>query len=366
VLLTGLCGAIPATPGGAIWFVLQMAAAQVFLAGVVTVRSAVWKLNYPRTHRGQITARIQRVRSIGSVLGLLFAGVVLDHDAASYRYIFPFTALCGAIGVYLSTRIHVRGDRFVSPRQRESLRDGLAPPGWVEPFNLTALLSPGHVLGQMRRVLRDDRRFLQYCIAQSLTGISNLMTISVAVAVVTRELNPGEEWGFWISTALISVFQNLAMMGSVSRWGRLFDDVGVLRFRVINVFCWAAGVIFGLLGTLAIERRDFLGGSYFIAAVTLFALRGIANGFGQGGGAVAWNLGHLDFARPEEAEIYMGIHVSLTGLRGLVAPLVGMWLWRSIDWSVWLIALALSIGSLAAYAWMARLEKRMGISSTGT
>jgi hypothetical protein len=69
----------------------------------------------------------------------------------------------------------------------------------------------------------------------------------------------------------------------------------------------------------------------------------------------------LHFARPEDAEIYMGIHVSLIGLRGLIAPMCGLWLYRWIGWPVWLIGIALSIGSVWMYASMARHEQREGI-----
>ena len=60
VLLTGMVGAIPTTPVGAVWFIVQIAAVQILLAGVVTVRSALWKSNYPQVVRGRIAARLQQ------------------------------------------------------------------------------------------------------------------------------------------------------------------------------------------------------------------------------------------------------------------------------------------------------------------
>ena len=45
---------------------------------------------------------------------------------------------------------------------------------------------------------------------------------------------------------------------------------------------------------------------------------------GFGGGVLAWNLGHHDFAPPETSSQYMGVHVTLTGIRGLLAPLLGV------------------------------------------
>ena len=50
------------------------------------------------------------------------------------------------------------------------------------------------------------------------------------------------------------------------------------------------------------------------------AIRGIA----FGGGVLAWNLGHQDYAPVEQSGRYMGLHVTLTGIRGLLAPAFGM------------------------------------------
>ena len=100
---------------------------------------------------------------------------------------------------------------------------------------------------------------------------------------------------------------------------------------------------------------------HLFIAVALFACRSLMAGLGQGGGALAWNIGHLHFAQREKAEIYMGIHVSLTGIRGLLAPIVGMWLWGLIGWTIWLLAVALSLASLVMYIYMARYEQRVGV-----
>jgi hypothetical protein len=193
-----------------------------------------------------------------------------------------------------------------------------------------------------------------------MTGISNLMTIAVVVAIVTQDLQLGEGWGFWISAGLIETIPRLVMLGSIARWGHLFDRVGVVRFRVVNVICWNMSLVFGLVATLVTVSSDRFGGSFLPLAVGFFALRGIFYGLGRGGGALAWYLGHLHFAKPAEAELYMGIHVSLTGLRGLIAPLMGMWLYQIMGWPVWLIALAFSLTSLCMFSWMAQRERREG------
>ena len=355
-LCTGIAGAIPTSPAGAIWFIAQMAAAQVLLAGVVTVRSAVWKSNYPHSARGRITARLQRVRVAVGVTAVLAAGWLCDRDPASYRYIFPLAALFGGLSIWVLPHIRIRGEGSELRLRRRPPPDVELRRGFVEPFSLTALLSPGHVFGQMVDVFSRDRRFRHYCLALLMMGLGNLMTFGIAVAVVTRDLRQDDGWGFWISTTLLVALPQLVVLGSMGRWGRMLDRRGVVRLRVLNVSCWTCGLVFGMLGTLVAEKSAWLGSMFFPLGVALFALRGIFNGFGMGGGALAWHLGHLHFAKPHDAEIYMGVHVALTGLRGLIGPLGGIWLWRIMGWPVWLIAISLALGSMAMYVWMARNE----------
>ena len=363
-LVTGMVAAIPTSSTGAIWFICQMAAAQVLMTGVLTVRSAVWKSNYPRQVRGRITARLQGVRFVVSVVTALSAAAICDRDPASYRFIYPVVAVFGLVAVWLARRIHIRGER-------SELRRDLRPPadpdlrrGLVEPFSLTALVSPGHVFGQMVRVLREDRRYTLYCIAQLFTGFANLMTISIIAVVVTRDLEFGNAWGFWVSTALLVAVPQLAVLGSLGRWGRLFDRLGILGFRVINVCCWVASILAAMFASLVAVNADWFGPISLPVAVALFAARALFYGLARGGGALAWYIGHLHFADAQKAEIYMGIHVSLTGLRGIIAPLCGILLWQTIGWPVWLIALAFSLVSLIMYRTMARHEQRVGVPNS--
>lgn len=359
-LCAGMVGAIPTSPVGAIWFVGQMAAAQVLMAGVVTVRSAFWKSNYPRSARGRITARLQGLRFVVRVGTVLCAAAICDRDATSYRFIFPVAALCGAIGIYLLPRIHIRGERSELTRRREPAADHDLRRGMVEPFSLTALLSPGHVLGQMVRVLGEDRRFARYCLAQFMMGVANFMTTPVLVVVITRELDHGATWGFWISTGVIVALPPLVMLGTIGRWGRFLDRFGVVQLRVLNVTCWTASFVLGTAATFVAVHAGYFAGMHVFLAIALFAGRSILTGLGQGGGTLAWTIGHLHFAQRAQAEIYMGIHVSLTGIRGLLSPFVGMWLWGLIGWPVWLVAVACSLTSLVMYVLLARDEQRTG------
>jgi len=266
---------------------------------------------------------------------------------------FPVVGVCGIVGVFLLRKIRVRGEksaqRSLRRRSDSDLERGLA-----EPFSLVALLSPGHVFGHMFDVLRRDSRFRRYCMAMMLSGSANLIVVPVMVVIVTDTLQMSYLGGIGLLFAL----HRLVLLGSLQRWGRFLDRVGVVRFREINQLCWAASLLFGMFGSMMlasnIDSRPYL----LPGAMFLFLLSRLATGAGVGGGALAWNLGHLHFAKSEDAEVYMGIHVFLAGLRGLTMPFLGIWLWSTVGWGVWGIALTLSLLGLGVYTVMARAERR--------
>ena len=47
-------------------------------------------------------------------------------------------------------------------------------------------------------------------------------------------------------------------------------------------------------------------------------------GVAYAGSNLGWNLGHNDFASVGRAQHYMGVHVTLTGVRGAIGPPVGI------------------------------------------
>lgn len=349
---------VAATPdkgwGGAL-FVTQLAMTQIFLSGVVTVRTALWKHNYPKEYRGRITSRLQVIRLIPSIATMFCAAAVFDRDPSTYCYIYPLVALCGAAGIILLQRMQVRGEKAQMRRLEDEANNGLSE-GLAEPFSLAAILWPGNVLGEMKRVLWEDKRFARYCGALMLIGMGNLMVVPVMVIIVTQAL----DMTYMASLALLEIVPRGVMMLALYRWAPYFDRVGVVRFRVANGACWLTCLVLGTLGAAAVVHSDRLGPSSAAIAVALFALCHVFKGLGFGSGALAWNLGHLHFARPHEAEVYMGIHVTLTGLRGLIMPLLGIWLWSRTGILVWVLACVLCAGGLLGYISMARAERAAG------
>ena len=85
------------------------------------------------------------------------------------------------------------------------------------------------------------------------------------------------------------------------------------------------------------------------------ALGRVITGIVNGGGSLAWQLGHNDFAPRDQLADYMGIHVTLTGVRGAFAPFLGMALYLGWDAKRWLPA------SPGMGAWLFLLSAAMAV-----
>lgn len=346
----------PDSPMGGWIFAIQICLARVFMSGVVTTRASLWKSNYPKSHRGRITAGLQIVRTLVSLPIILGCGALFDYDHLAYRWFYPAVALIGTIGLFLFRRIHVRGEKRSLAGRAARINGGdedtIAEAGVVAPFSLVALISPWKIVGRMREALRQDPRFARYCTAQMCLGSANLMVMPVNTIVLTKVL----DLSYTSSNGLLDVVPRMVTLLMLPIWARLFDRVGVLRFRVVNSLCWSGSLLFCGIGALFAMLYDS-SGWILGPALAAYGIGRVADGMAQSGGAIAWNIGHLHFAEDDKAELYMGIHVSLTGFRGLIAPFLGALLYEFVNCGVFVVALAISIMGFFLFYQLAREEK---------
>jgi hypothetical protein len=108
--------------------------------------------------------------------------------------------------------------------------------------------------------------------------------------------------------------EQAAVLLSVRFHGGLFDRFGVTGHRAFaSVLIGCGFLIWGFADVF------WLG---VVAAILI--------GFGRAGGGVVWTIGSLSFAKPGDEGLYSGVHSSLTGLRGIAAPLAGLWVFEHL------------------------------------
>ena len=138
-------------------------------------------------------------------------------------------------------------------------------------------------------------------------GSGNLMVIALLVVMINEHFNLNQVEQVMITSSVPLLF----LCFSISQWAKLLAHRHIFSYRAVQSWAFVTSyLIFVCAALFHISYLLWLGA----------ALLGIA----LAGGHLGWNLGHNDFTDDANSTLYMAIHVSLTGMRGLFMPIVGV------------------------------------------
>ncbi len=302
-----------------LWILMAGAiGAQTCWSGAVALRTTLWLKNYPRYTRARLAGRFATVQAVTMTAVGAGIGLAMKADDQAFRLLSPAAAACGLAGAWVSSGLRLRGHRTLLRLERRDV-----PGGLVNPLKL-------------RRVLLDDPPFRRYMTCMFLFGTGNLMVAAPLVIMLRDRFGLGPLGSILIATSLSTLFIPI----SIPFWSRLLDRVHIVRFRAIHSWAFVASAAAFLAGAAG-------------GRVELLCIGAILKGVANGGGILGWNLGHHDFAPAGRASQYMGVHMTLTGVRGLLAPVIGVSLYENLEWlrpgsGPWSLALPLALSAAGA------------------
>ena len=295
--------------------VLATTATAINALGVPMI-SASYSHIYPAEMRGRIVSLTRMLHGLAGMLSLLILSQVLERSPGSIAWVFPLAGVFVLLAVV----------RFTGMKQLRGMH--------VNRRGFKGLL----------RVLAKDTQFRRFQLFQMLLGFANLMAAPLVAVYVKEELNLAVD----VAVLVVSggaVEQALVLL-SVRFHGGLFDRLGVVRHRALaSVLIGAGFVVWG-----------------FADSLWLGIVAGVLIGLGRAGGGVVWTIGSLYFAKRGDEGLYSGVHTSLTGLRGMLAPLAGLWVFENLigrDYqSLFLIAAGMIFISALGHALFVRVPPR--------
>jgi hypothetical protein len=296
-ILVGLLGVAPRALGGLAFAVASILTARVIWTGILTVRAAVWSANYPRQAIGRYTGRIVIVSSLAVSMAAALAAWVLDTGRVDARWLYGGGAVAGLIAAWLYRSARVR-------RQFALLAEETAAVGRTEPFSL----------GMLFEILKRDPHFREYMFWMGLFGGGNLMLTSQLVVIFSEHLHLPAS----LQIALLSVVPLGLLPLFVPFWARMFDDGHVVEYRSRQGWALVVAIATISCGTWLDWSPLLWAGAVLLA-------------FAYAGSNLGWNLGHNDFASVGRAQHYMGVHVTLTGVRGAIGPPVGILIYQWLE-----------------------------------
>ncbi len=263
--------------GFTFWIVLgQLLAAQT--APFVLL---IYSGNFKTSERGTKLALAFMISSLAGGLFCLVGGRVLDNNIGLYTPLYLVMAGAAITAAALYRKVPSK-----SPDPQE--------------FK--------HPLRNFKYAV-TDKLFGRLLISWKFMGLANLMMLPLRVEYMA---NPA--YGLNLSNEKVAIVT--VMLPAIARilttqfFGRLFDRVNFLTLRLIvnAIFLVSIALFFNTT-------------SFFWLCVSGFLI-----GIAFGGGGVMWTLWVTKVAPPDKVPAYMSVHMSLTGVRGVIAPFLGFYL----------------------------------------
>lgn len=314
VILIALMAFVPDSTAGLVMLAILALGARICWSGIITLRPTIWRSNYPPHERAHAVGNFYTVQVlvVGGV-GMV-AGKLLNTAPAQFPLIVLACCAVG-LGAFVATR-HQR-----VRQERRMLRAEL---------HAAPAMKPWEGLAVVWQVLRRDPMWAKFMLWMFVLGLGNMLMGPVMTIVLKDQF----DLGYFQSILITSSITALVMPVAIPLWARYLDRSHVVKFRARQTWVFVFSALSAMLG-VTLGRIEFL----YLTAV----LQGIA----YAGGSLAWNLGHVDFAPPSQTSQYMASHVTLNGVRGLIAPFVAVGIYNfGIAHGVSL--LGLSVSSTAA------------------
>ena len=335
-------------------FAAQIIIARVLASGIITIRSSIWRANYPRQLRGQLTARIATVATFVLAVTTFIGSYLLDQNPQAFVYLYPTAALLGVVGIWQFSRIRVRREVLLRRREVQIYAprpEGVSQTDEVNVLNAEAGYRPRFfsLFREAYQILREDRKFREYQRWQMLSGFSFMMFGPSLLYMVSTEMtNPKKD--YLLATAVVQIIPMVMSLLAAQAWAPLFDRVHITVFRVFQHIISVVAQLTLFIGAMWGLKVDEMTG------LAIIALGQVLIGVSNGGGNLAWNLGHNDFAPADKAATYMGVHVMLTGMRGCFAPFLGssLYLLPGVGRNVFGLSTLVCFISLLGFLSMAR------------
>lgn len=323
-----LVATVPLSGFGLIAFIGAIFLSRVFWTGALTLRSAVWRANNPDESRASFMGKVAVLGSASMAAASAIAGVMLDDSTAAFRVFYPAAGLALVVAGIVYRSVRVRRHRQLLEAERRAHDH--------EPRGLAGALA----------ILRDDGNYRRYMFVMFLFGSGNLAVLAINVLLVADEIALSR----LLQMLITATIPMLALPLTIPLWARLFTKVNIARFRVLQGGFFLGGML-AMAAGIALQN------------VALLVLAAALSGTGLSGGNIGWHLGHNAFATDGRATDYMAVHVSLTGVRGILAPLlgVGFYQWLTNAYPGWgaaalILPFALTLSGTLGFA---LLDKRL-------
>ncbi|OPX23412.1 MAG: hypothetical protein B1H03_01700 [Planctomycetales bacterium 4484_113] len=272
-------------------------------AAIIPAVNSIFQTNVTHRHLGRLYSVYNAISGVFVMLGTYSAGLILNWKPQSYHWVFALAGVLGFLGTWIISRVSVRRGRFPSAKTLRLRHEKLARV--LSRSFVVPLVDHWRVLKQNPAFAIFERNFFIYGLAFMMLAV--VVPVYLVEALNITYAQVGAAQGVWFELALIA-------MAPV--FGYFYDRSNPAAF------CRRVFLILAFYPLTLLLARP-LAGLVHVSPMLFVYLAYFFFGAGMSGLSVVWGLASIYFARSEDVAPYMGIHVTMVGLRGAIGPAAG-------------------------------------------
>ncbi len=254
------------------------------------------KNSYRHENFGKLYSYATTVNKIVILVVTFLFGLLLDYDNFAFRYIYPVLGILGILSVYLLSKIDF-------PVTKETL------------VKESLYVSVKTSVIRMINILKYDKPYFFFEMSFMFYGFAFMITYAVINIFFEDKLGLS-----YSSVAFYKNFSNIVAIFLLPFFGKIIGKIDPRKFGIITFSALTFYLIFMSFTEYVTESVNVFGISIFYTLLISFLFLGIFTATMH----LLWSIGSAYFCKDEDAGIYQSVHLSLTGVRALVIPVLGI------------------------------------------
>jgi MFS family permease len=250
------------------------------------------KNNYSHENFGKLYSYSAMLNKLLMLLITFGFGILLDFDYFAFRYVYPLIGILGILSIIIlasirTDHIEIRSKSNLINSVRNSYREFI-------------------------QIIKHNKAYRDFEIGFMLYGIA-FMSTAVLIPLFYNEILALN----YTSMGFYKNFYNIIAIATLPLFGRLLGGIDPRKFAVYTFSFMLISIILTALTEYFTWNIQLWGIQFYLVLM----LANICYGLFAASMPLLWNIGSAYFCEKGEVATYQSIHLSLTGLRGIFAPL---------------------------------------------
>jgi len=264
------------------------------------------KTNYRHQNFGKLYSYATSLNKIVMLLVTFAYGYLLDYNNFAFIYVFPIVAILGIVSLYVLTAIPF-------------------PMEHHQPEKVGLFKSVGKSLREMKGILSNNVPYRHFEIGFMFYGFAFMISVTVITLYFYEKLNLN-----YVSVAFYRNAYNILAILLLPFFGKLIGKIDPRKFAAMTFSSVALYIFFIMITSWFPFHFELWGISIYYSLLFYILFYGIF----AATMVLLWNIGSAYFCQAHEAGTYQSLHLSLTGVRAVFAPILGVFFYQQFGFTI--------------------------------